>query len=63
MHKRSEKSWFFHVEKDENNKYSLSWQGLSYRVLFLIIMASIIIAIIYNFPYLGKVMNYFLGGK
>lgn len=63
MNKRAEKSWFFHVEKDENNKYSLSWQGVSYRVLFFIIMALIIIAIIYNFPYLGKLMNYFLGGK
>lgn len=63
MNKRAEKSWFFHIEKDENNKYSLSWQGVSYRVLFFIIMALIIIAIIYNFPYLGKIMNYFLGGK
>lgn len=64
MCSRRGKGWFFHVEKDENNNYLLTWRGISHRlIIFLVIVGLIVIELIYHFPYVGKLMEFFLVGK
>lgn len=64
MCNRKGKGWFFHIEKDEYNNYSLSWRGINHSLmLFLIMVGLIVIALIYHFPYLGKIVAFVLEGK
>lgn len=63
MHNNPKKSWFFHVEKSENDEFSLRCKGISNLKILIVVTLFAVSLFVSQFPELKKVFALLLGGE
>ncbi|OAQ14972.1 hypothetical protein F480_10185 [Bibersteinia trehalosi Y31] len=61
MRNNPQKSWFFHVEKNENDEFYLRCKGVSNLKILFGVFLLIVILLVFQFPEVRKAVTLLVG--